>query len=64
MTNHACPHCKDTGIEPGTIVISPGKGYGFNSLDPDPLNRGSYVPCKQCGGGVNADQTIRERNAE
>jgi len=44
-----CSRCNDTGIEPGTIVISPGSGSGFNSLDPDPLDRGNYVPCKECG---------------
>jgi hypothetical protein len=50
MNPEKCSHCGDTGIEPGTIVVSPGKRFGFNSLDPDPLDRGSYVPCKVCGG--------------
>lgn len=30
--------------KPGTVVIPAGNGSGFNSLDPDPEDRGSYVP--------------------
>lgn len=30
--------------EPGTVVVPAGRGSGFNSLDPDPCDGGSYVP--------------------
>jgi hypothetical protein len=45
-----CARCGGSGVEPGTVVIPAGQGSGFNSLDPDPLDRGSYVPCSLCHG--------------
>jgi hypothetical protein len=45
-----CSRCGGSGVEPGTVVIEAGHGSGFNSLDPDPLDRGSYVPCSLCHG--------------
>jgi hypothetical protein len=59
-----CSHCKDTGIEPGTIVISPGSGMGFNSLDPDPLDRGSYVPCTKYCGTIPSQFTTTEKEID
>jgi D-glycero-D-manno-heptose 1,7-bisphosphate phosphatase len=49
LEEQTCPVCNGTRAKPGSLIPA-GHGSGWNSLDPDPLDRGSYVPCESCRG--------------